>query len=146
MSDIKLKPVQFNMLNSEDESLIKAINESGFNFSAKTKMMWEELLSRSLIEESKFDFKSSEYVATTDADFSKGPVWAKWWAMDFSGNAHWFSIKPRRNDKLEWVEQAESKKEPAPIFNCIDNWMFSLVGRDLSKYPMKKQAKKRITK
>lgn len=44
MSNIKVKPVQFNREHADEHNLFLAINESGLNFAGKTKEMWAELL------------------------------------------------------------------------------------------------------
>lgn len=44
MSDTKLKPTSFNRDDEKEGALLKAIEDSGFNFSKVTKMMWSEKL------------------------------------------------------------------------------------------------------
>lgn len=42
MRNFKLKPVSFNVDDEDEKKLLKEIEDSGFNFAKKTKMMWKE--------------------------------------------------------------------------------------------------------
>ena len=53
MSDTKLKPTSFNRDDENERKLLDAIEESGFNFSKVTKMMWAEKLKFKPKKESK---------------------------------------------------------------------------------------------
>lgn len=53
MSDTKLKPTSFNRDDENERKLLDAIEESGFNFSKVTKMMWAAKLKIKPKKESK---------------------------------------------------------------------------------------------
>lgn len=65
----------------------------------------------------------------TDIDWKQAPKLARWWAMDFSGHAHWFCAP----DTAPFTDFWFSEPVSAPDFGFNGDWRESLVERQLSK-------------
>ena len=60
-------------------------------------------------------------------DWTQAPDWAKWWAMDATGNAYWYEEKPIESSRYFHTEGNALR---APGFGWdSDRWVESLVER-----------------
>lgn len=60
-----------------------------------------------------------------EIDWKKAPRGAKWWAVDASGEAHWY-MAPNFIPRTNFWFAAEL---PAPTFGFLGDWKESLVER-----------------
>ena len=66
------------------------------------------------------------------ADWSRAPDWANWWAMDADRKSHWFSEEPYLNDSVgEWIlrnngEGLDNIFLPSLDYGYHSNWRKSL--------------------